>query len=52
MLPNHSQKDPLGEGHVEDLLGPAMPPRMSTNLIERLAEQQEGLRREVIGQRS
>jgi hypothetical protein len=30
---------------VEDLLGPARPPRMPTNLVERLAEQQgKGLR--------
>ena len=35
---------PIGEEHVEDLLGPARPPRMPTNLVERLAEQQEGLR--------
>ena len=35
---------PIREEHVEDLLGPARPPRMLTNLIERRAEQQEGLR--------
>jgi hypothetical protein len=30
---------------VEDLLGPARPPKMPTNLMERLAEQQgRGLR--------
>jgi hypothetical protein len=32
---------------VEDLLGSARSPRMPTNLVERLAEQQDrGLRRE------
>jgi hypothetical protein len=34
---------------VEDLLGPARPPRMPTNLMERLAKQQgKGLREEKI----
>jgi hypothetical protein len=37
----------VGEKHVEHLLGPARPPRMLTNLAERLAEQQgRGLRGE------
>jgi hypothetical protein len=41
--------EPLLEGsvreqYVEDLLEPARPPRMPTNLIERLAEQQKRLR--------
>ena len=35
---------PVGEEHVEDLLGPARPPRISTNLAGRRDEQQEGLR--------
>jgi hypothetical protein len=39
--------EPLLEGsvreeHMEDLLGPERPPRMPTNLVERLAEQQGG----------
>jgi hypothetical protein len=35
------------EKHVENLLGPTRPPRMLTNLVERLAEQQgRGLRGE------
>jgi hypothetical protein len=35
----------VGEKHMEDLIGPARPPRMLTNLVERLAEQQgRGLR--------
>jgi hypothetical protein len=44
--------EPLSEGsvgkkHMEDLLGLARPPRMPTNLVERLAEQQgRGLRGE------
>jgi hypothetical protein len=33
------------EEHVEDLLGPARLPRMPTNLMEKLAGQQERLRR-------
>jgi hypothetical protein len=37
---------PIEEEHVEDLLGPARPPRTSTNLAGRRAEQQEGLREE------
>jgi hypothetical protein len=32
------------EEHVEDLLGPARPSKMPTNLMERLAEQQKRLR--------
>ena len=36
---------PIKKKHVEDLLGPARSPRMPTNLIERRAEQQEGLRK-------
>jgi hypothetical protein len=37
----------VGEKYMEDLLGPARPPRMPTNLVERLAEQQgRGLRGE------
>ena len=35
---------PVGEEHVEDLLGPARLLRMLTNLIGRRVEQQEGLR--------
>ena len=35
---------PVGEEHVEDLLGLAKPPRMPTNLTGRRVEQQEGLR--------
>jgi hypothetical protein len=44
--------EPLPEGfvrekHMEDILEPARPPRMPTNLVERLAEQQgRGLRGE------
>jgi hypothetical protein len=35
------------EKHVEDLLGSARPPKMPTNLVERLAEQRgRGLRGE------
>ena len=37
---------PIREEHVVDLLGPTRPPRMSTNLVARCAEQQEGLREE------
>jgi hypothetical protein len=38
------------EKHVEDLLGPARPPRMPINLMERLTEQQgKGLRGENYG---
>jgi len=37
---------PVREEHVEDLLGPARPPRMPTNFVARHAEQQEGLREE------
>ena len=37
---------PIKEEHVEDLQGLARPHRMPTNLIERRAEQQEGLREE------
>jgi hypothetical protein len=36
---------PIEEEHVEDLLEPARPPRMPTNLARRRAEQQEGLRK-------
>ena len=35
---------PVREEHVEDLLGPARPPRMPLNLAGKLNEQQEGLR--------
>jgi len=35
---------PVREEHVEDLLGPAMPPRMPLNLAGKLNEQQEGLK--------
>jgi len=35
---------PVREKHVEDLLGPARPPRMPLNLAGKLNEQQEGLR--------
>jgi hypothetical protein len=36
-----------GEKHVENLLGPARPPKMPINLVERLAEHQgRGLRGE------
>ena len=34
---------PVREERVEDLLGPARPSRMPSNLVERHAEQQEGL---------
>ena len=34
----------IGEEHMEDLLGPARPPRMPLNLVEKLNEQQEVLR--------
>ena len=37
---------PVGVEHVEDLLGPARPPRMPLNLSGKLNEQQEGLREE------
>jgi hypothetical protein len=37
---------PIGEEHVENLLRPARPARMSTNLAGRRVEQQEGLREE------
>jgi hypothetical protein len=30
--PEHVPERPIGEEHVEDLLGPAMPPRMPLNL--------------------
>jgi hypothetical protein len=33
-LQNYSRKA-VGEEHVEDLLGPARPPRMPMNLVER-----------------
>jgi hypothetical protein len=33
------------EEHVEDLLGPARSPKIPTNLMEKLARQQERLRR-------
>ena len=36
----------VGEEHMEDLLGPARPPRMPLNLTGKLNEQQEGLREE------
>jgi hypothetical protein len=37
----------VGEKYVKDLLGPARPPRMLTNLMERLTKQQgRGLRGE------
>jgi hypothetical protein len=44
--------EPLPEGcvreqYVEDLLEPARSPRMPTNLMERLAEQQERLRERI-----
>jgi hypothetical protein len=32
-------KEFVREKHVENLLGPTRPPRMLTNLMERLAEQ-------------
>jgi len=35
---------PVREEHVEDLLGPARPPRMPLNLAGKLNEQQKGLR--------
>jgi len=35
---------PVGEEHVEDLLGQARPPRMLLNLTEKLNEHQEELR--------
>jgi len=37
---------PVEEEHVEDLLGPARPPRMPLNLAGKLNEQQEGLKKE------
>ena len=37
-------KRPIEEEHVEDLLGPARPPRMPLNLARKLNEWQEGLR--------
>jgi hypothetical protein len=37
---------PVREEHVEDLLRPARPPRMPTNLAGRLAEQKEGMKKE------
>ena len=43
---------PVREEHVEDLLGPARPPRMLLNLIEKLNEQHEGLREGNYGIRS
>jgi hypothetical protein len=45
--PEALSKGSVGKKHVEDLLGPARPPRMPTNLMEKLAEQQgRGLRGE------
>ena len=35
---------PVGEEHVEDLLGLARPPRMLLNLTGKLNEHQEGLK--------
>ena len=35
---------PIREEHTEDLLGAAKPPRMPLNLVEKLNEQQKGLR--------
>ena len=35
---------PVREEHMEDLLGPARPPRMPLNLARKLNEQQKGLR--------
>jgi hypothetical protein len=35
----------IREEHVEDLLGLPRPPKMPTNLMEKLAGQQERLRR-------
>ena len=35
---------PVREEHVEDLLGPARPPRRPLNLVGKLNEQQKGLR--------
>ena len=35
---------PIREEHIEDLLGPARPPSMPLNLVEKLNEQQEVLR--------
>jgi hypothetical protein len=47
MAPKPLPKGSVGEKHVEYLLGPARPPRMPTNLVERLIEQQDrGLRGE------
>jgi hypothetical protein len=37
---------PIGEEHVEDLLGPARLPRMPLNLARKLNKQPEGLREE------
>jgi hypothetical protein len=39
----------IGKEYVEDLLGPARPPRMPTNLVEKLAGQQDMLRRRNYG---
>jgi hypothetical protein len=47
MAPKPLPEGSIREKHVEDLLGPARLPRMPTNLVERLAEQQgRGLRGE------
>ena len=35
---------PVREEHVEDLLGPARPPRIPLNLAGKLNEEQKGLR--------
>jgi hypothetical protein len=40
MAPEPLQEGFVREKHVEDLVGPARPPRMPTNLVERLVEQQ------------
>jgi hypothetical protein len=40
MTPKPLLEGSVEEKHVEDLLGLAWPPRMPTNLMERLAEQQ------------
>jgi hypothetical protein len=45
--PEPLSKGSAGEKNTKDLLGPVRPPRMPTNLMERLAEQQgRGLRGE------
>ena len=38
---------PIRVEHMEDLLGPARPPRMPLNLAGKLKEEQEGLKREI-----